>query len=295
MTNIQEQFKTNEPLSAHTTNAIGGPADMYFETQSQEVLIQALKFAKEQSIPYIIMAGGSNILFHDNGFRGLVIKIASTSIKFEDQQVTADAGVPVAQLLMETLKNNYSGLEKWIGLPGTIGGAVRGNAGCNGLETKDILICAALLNPQTLEIHTENADFFQFSYRHSILKENPEIVLSATFRLKKSLTPEEQKRIMREIQQFRLTQQPKGPSSGSFFKNPSPDKPAGMLIDQAGLKGTTHGKAQISELHGNFILNLEGATAKDVLHLANLAKETVKSKFDITLEEEVQIVPEHKT
>ena len=302
MNDIQEQFKKqfpavrfDEPLSKHGTFMIGGPADYFYTATSTDEIAPLLKFANQHQLPVHIAGKGSNTLYHDNGFRGLILQIATTTITFDPPSatVTADAGVIVAKLIMESLQGGFSGLEKWVGLPGTVGGAVRGNAGCNGLETKDILLQATLLDPKTTETRTLNNHDLQYHYRHSILKDQPALVLSATFQLQKEgLTPAEQKQIMAEIRQFRLSKQPSGSSTGSFFKNPSPDQPAGKLIDQAGLKGTKIGQAQISELHGNFFLNLGGATAADILSLCQLAQKEVKFRFNITLEPEVHILPE---
>lgn len=284
----------NEELSKYSSFMIGGPADYLCKIKNTEEVSQLIQFARKNKIPHFIIGGGSNILFDDKGFRGLILKIETNNIEVNGDEITADAGVKIAQLIKIAIENDLAGLEKWLGLPGTVGGAVRGNAGCNGLETKDILTKALILDPETGKTEElENKDF-QFSYRHSKIKDSNKIVLKATFKLKKgSLSPEERKEIMAEIQKFRLTKQPFGLSSGSFFKNPSSEKPAGMLIDQAGLKGRSIGNAQISEKHGNFFLNNKGATSEDMKALANLAKREVKAKFGIGLEEEVQIISEH--
>lgn len=300
MTDLQLEFKASfpkiifdEPLKKHCTFLIGGPADFFYTTAKTQEIKALIKFANKFRVPFITIGAGSNILFHDRGFRGLVINIKSDKITFHRGGVEADSGVKIAKLIFESVKNGYSGLEKWVGLPGSVGGAVFGNAGCNGLEVKDCLIKATLLEAFTGKVKKVDNKYFRYKYRHSILKEEPETVLSATFKVQKNkLKPEEQRKIMEEIQRFRLDKQPKGSSSGSFFKNPSKDQPAGLLIDQAHLKGQRIGQAQISEKHGNFFLNLGGATAQDILSLAQLAKEKVKEKFGITLEEEVRIIPE---
>ncbi len=291
---IQEKFPEMQfsvPLSRHCTFLVGGPADYFYEAKTGEIIPELISFARTHSLPYLIIGGGSNLLFDDEGFRGLVIKINLQNIERDNDKVTADAGVSVAELLFFTIQNGLQGLEKWIGLPGTVGGAVVGNAGCNGLETKDILISATILNPENGQTKLALPDYFNYSYRHSALKESGEIVLKATFQLQKSkLTKDEQTALMREIKQERQEKQPFGLSSGSFFKNPSPENPAGMLIDRAGLKGTKIGNAQISEKHGNFLLNLGGATSKDLKELARLTKHEVQAKFGIELQEEVQII-----
>jgi UDP-N-acetylmuramate dehydrogenase len=223
----------------------------------------------------------------------LVIKNISEKIIFKNNTVTADSGVSMAKLVHESVKQTLSPLEKWIGLPGTVGGAVYGNAGCNGLETKEILKTAKILNPKTGKIRKVATKYFQFKYRSSKIKKTGEILLQATFSLKKSiLSPEDQKKIMANFSQGRLQKQPLGLSSGSFFKNPSPKTPAGMLIDKAGLKGKIIGKAQISEKHANFLLNLGGAKSSDIIKLAKLAKQLVKAKFHVSLQPEVQILDE---
>ncbi len=296
-TQIKDKFPeilTDEHLNKYCTFMIGGPADLFYKAKTTEKLIEIINFAKQHQIPLFIMAGGSNLLFDDKGFRGLVVKIETDQISTNKDTITADSGVMISRLIKESIQADLSGLEKWLGLPGTVGGAVRGNAGCNGLETAEILQKALLLDPSTAETQTVTADFFQYHYRHSTLKDSDQIVLQATFKLKKdALAPEEQQKIMDEIRKFRLTKQPFGKSSGSFFKNPSAEKPAGLLIDQAGIKGHTIGKAQISEKHGNFFLNLGGATADDMKRLAKYAIKAVQKKFNIALHEEVQIISEH--
>lgn len=290
-----EQFpniKKDQPLAPYCTFQIGGPADYFYILKDLNELPELIKTAQESAIPYFIFGSGSNLLFSDEGFRGLVIKIEAQNYQITDTEITADAGVLISKLLAESIQKAITGLEQWVGLPGTVGAAVRGNAGCNGLETKDILIEATLFNPETAQIHTEKPQFFQFDYRESRLKYHPEIVLQAKFRVHpRTESQEEQMQRINEIRKVRLSRQPPGCSTGSFFKNPSPDTPAGLLIDQAGLKGYQIGGAQISEKHGNFFLNKGQATAKNIIDLAAHAQNTIKKKFHIDLEPEVQIVP----
>ena len=281
----------NEDLSKYCTFRIGGPADYFYRAKDTEILIELIKYAKAEGIPYYLIGGGSNILFDDVGFKGLIIKLETEKIEIVEDIVTADAGVLISKLIKAAVGNGLSGLEKWVGLPGTVGGAVRGNAGCNGLETKDILLKAVVMDPKTAEVKEVFTDYFDFDYRTSKIKKNGEIVLSATFQLtKQGLDEDEQQEVISEIRTKRQTTQPFESSGGSFFKNPSKENPAGMLIDKAGLKRTIIGKAQISEKHGNFFLNLGGATADDMLKLAQLAKDKVKEKFGIELIEEVQYI-----
>lgn len=315
---LREAFKKefpeiifNEKLSRYSTFQIGGPADFFFRLKQTKDLSPLLKFCKKHKLHYFILGGGSNILFADEGFNGLVIKIETKNFNIHTDAtnrskssnlarqsaattniyLTADAGLPIANLILESIKNNLSGLENWTGLPGTVGGAVRGNAGCNDLETNHILTKAILLNPKTGKIRTVSNKYFNYKYRHSKLKKTPEIVLSATFQLKpRKISAEEQKQIISALHKFRITKQPFGSSTGSFFQNPDRQKPAGLLIEQAGLKGKIIGKAQISRKHANFLINLGGATARDILKLARFVRKAIKAKFGLTLKEEVQIL-----
>ncbi len=290
------EIKFDEPLKNHSTFRIGGPADLFYELKKSEDLPKIIEFCTKENLPTIILGGGSNVLFDDKGFRGIVIKIATENIEFnrEKNTVKADAGVPISKLIKASMEEGFSGLEKWIGLPGTVGGAVRGNAGCNGLETKDILISTKVIDLTDLKTKELKNEEMKFAYRTSKIKENENmIVLNATFQLKnKKIQPEEQKRLMMEAAKTRGEKQPYGLTAGSFFKNPSPEMPAGRLIEEVGLKGETIGGAMISEKHGNFFINKNNATAKDILKLASLAKRQVKAKFGVGLKEEVQIFAE---
>jgi UDP-N-acetylmuramate dehydrogenase len=288
------KFKTNENLKAHCTFQVGGNADLFYELENIEKLPASITFARKKRIPYLIIGKASNILFDDKGFRGLIIKNISNKIIFKKNLVTVDSGVSVSKLVQESFRRNLSPIEKWIGLPGTIGGAVYGNAGCNGLEIKDILDSAIIFNPKTGKSRKVSAKYFRFKYRSSKLKKSGEILLKGIFKLEKSkLSKNDRQKIMAESSKRRLYSQPLGLSSGSFFKNPSSKNPAGMLIEKTGLKGKTVGKAQISEKHANFLLNLGGATSEDIFKLAKLAKRLVKAKFAITLKPEVQILDQN--
>ena len=292
---INQICKKDEPLSNHCTFRIGGPADFFCIAKSTEKIQPLIEEAKSQNLPYFIFGGGSNILFDDKGFRGLVIKIDTKTITTKNDTITADAGVTIPELIKFATEHNLQGLEKWIGLPGTVGGAVRGNAGCNGLETAEILTECQVLDPESGKTTILTNKDLEYDYRESRLKHSNKIILNATFKLNPSTqTATQQQELLDQIRQQRYDTQPPGFSSGSFFKNPpSPQDPAGKLIDQAGLKGTQIGKAKISPKHGNFLQNLGGATASDILALAKLIKKEVRAKFNINLEEEVQILTEY--
>lgn len=283
------KIQENHLLAPYTTYQIGGPADYFVEAQSTEEVLESLDWAAELDLPVFVFGGGSNLLFDDAGFRGLVIRMKAEGVKVEGERVTADAGVLMARVVKAAAEAGLTGIEAWNGLPGTVGGAVTGNAGCFGVETKDVLESAVVWLPGE-GVRDVTPEFFDYHYRTSRLKKEPGIVLSATFKLAKG-EAEEITAKMREIARSRIQKQPPGSSTGSFFKNPEGDS-AGRLIEAAGLKGHVLGKAQISPHHANFFLNKGGATAGDILALADLAQKTVGDKFGVVLEREVVYVPE---
>lgn len=328
-----KSVKFGEPLKKHCTFHIGGSADIFIEIKELDKdglfkLKSVIQFLRKNSLKFLVIGSGSNILFADKGFRGAIIKISANKITFNeipiDRQrqlssraqknsktkskskskksklpksrqkfqtiISADAGVPLSFLIAQANKKGFNNFLPLNGIPGTIGGAVRGNAGANNMETKDALISAKILDFRTGRIDTIQAKDLNFSYRDSLIKKKNHIVLKATFKLEKVKYPA---KVLKEIAAYRLANQPQGFSAGSFFKNPSAKKPAGLLIDQCGLKGHKIGGAKISEKHANFIQNAKGkATQKDVLALAELAKKEVFKRFNLNLEEEVQIVHE---
>lgn len=291
----------NQPLAPFTTMGIGGPADLYFKLTDPAQLPYLAEAATEHKIPTVILAGGSNIIFADEGFRGLVIHVMSRHIAMEnDDIIVADAGTLLSQVIQFALKNSLTGMEKMTALPGTIGGAVRGNAGAFGVETKDIFQKALLYSP-TRGLREEQKTYFNFNYRHSTIKTSDDIILKVWLKLKRA-TPEEAKKAQEEsldIVKNRISKQPKGKCSGSFFKNPvppdysNPQKPetkAAYLLEQSGCKNLQVGDAKVSPLHANWIMNLGHATQKDVLTLGEKMNSRVKAKYNITLEKEVQFI-----
>lgn len=283
----------NESLSRHTTFKIGGPAKYFCMVKSAEEIINAMSFAKKKKIPIFVLGGGSNILFSDRGFSGLVIKITGKKVFFNKNKVEADAGVPLAYLVSESIKKRLSGLEYMAGIPGTLGGAVFGNAGLgkNGPWIGDFVESAKLLMPNG-EIKNIKKHWFKFVYRHSRLKEFKRmgcpIVLSVVLKLKKG-DRQKLEKIIKEKMNTRKDKYPNEPSSGCIFKNPD-IAPAAKFIEECGLKGKKIGGAQVSKKHANFIVNINNATARDVRMLINLIKKEVKKKIKINLEEEIQIV-----
>ncbi len=263
---------------------------MFYELKNIEELPSLITFAEENAVPYKIIGRGTNILFTDKGFRGLIIKNITNKYSLDDEEISADSGVILAQIIQLSVSNNLTGLEALYGLPGTIGAAVYGNAGIPGTEIGSFVGNLTVFNTSD-GVREIAKDDVSFKYRWSSLQESHDIILRVTLRLKKAdkTTP---KNIAKQINDIRRNAQPTGYSAGSFFKNPSPDKSAGYLIDQAGLKGYSLGDAEISQKHANFFINRGHATAKDLLALMRLAQEKVKEKFKIELESEVKIIGE---
>ena len=313
MMNMEELkgIKKNVLLKDHTTFRIGGPAKYFFVAETKEELIRAISWAKENSIPFFILGGGSNTLVRDEGYEGIVIKIQMSNIKCQIKSkiqisncfVTAGAGASLARLVSEAAKNGLTGIEWVAGVPGTVGGAIRGNAGAFGGCMADNVKTVEVLKISNSKIETVilNKKECGFSYRDSLFKHNGNlIILSAEIELRKGSKEEIEKQAKKteEHLEHRRNFQPLiYPSAGSIFKNPTAGPPkfsqseklwrAGALIERCGLKGKTIGQAQISEKHANFIINLGGAEAKDVIALIDLVKKEVKEKFNIVLEEEV--------
>lgn len=276
-------IRENEPLKNHSTFRVGGPAKYFYKAKSTDDIPELVKWADEQAVPYFVFGGGSNLLFKDEGFPGLVIKVTARNIELKDEEVIAESGAKISQVAQVSCDQGFGGIEEFAYLPGTIGGAVYGNAGCFGKEVKDVLSRAWVFDGK--EIKEVGPDYFAFEYRHSNLKGSDHLVLKVAFRLQKGCD----KAKIGDILLKRREKQPPGMSGGSFFKNPG-EKSAGQLIDECGLKGKTVGGAQISDKHANFILNTGNATASDILKLAEMAKKAVKDRFDIDLEEEVQVI-----
>ena len=304
---------------------IGGPADYFYEFKSKEELTNALNRWKEiepNNKNILILGKGTNILFSDDGYRGLVLKDEISFIKREREVITAGSGVLMSDLLDFCTQNSLSGFEWAGGLPGTVGGAVRGNAGAFGGEIKDSVWQVESLDPKTLKTKTRNNSQCQFGYRQSTFKNGEghrpggalprrEIILSAKFRLKKGNQGEIKNKTQEKID-YRIDRHPLDlPNIGSTFKNipiafvpkkvkeefadsikndPFPILPAAKLLAAAGLKGRIVGGAKISEKHPNFIVNFNNAKAEDVKDLIEIAKKEIKEKFEVSLEEEILVM-----
>ena len=292
ITKLNKDIKKNEPLKKHCSFSIGGPADFFYTAITRKGLLDVLKIANENNLKVFILAGGTNILCGDKGFRGLVIQNRINSFEQTETTIKVSSGLMMPVLVYKAVEADLAGLEKFTGLPGTVGGAVFGNAGCNGVEVKDVLIEAEVLDLKTLNIRTEKAEYFNFEYRKSILRKTDEMILTATFKVKKGVDSTVLEVLKEKLNIYRREKQPSGKTSGSFFKNPSKETSAGMLIDKVGLKGAKVGDAQISSLHANFFMNTGNATANDILELANLAIKKVEDKYNVTLQKEVRLIGE---
>lgn len=280
-------IKKNIRLASHTTFRIGGLAKFFVEVKNSNELIEAVSWAKKNKVKYFILGGGSNILFNDKGYDELIIKIANKKIELVKNKnlIIAGAGANLTQTIKFTLDNNLSGLEWASGIYGTIGGAVFGNAGANGSCMADVVEEIEIFDGKKIKI-LKNKDL-NFKYRYSGIKKQ-EIIISATLKLKRGDREHSEKLIKKYLKQ-RTEKQPKGFCAGSVFKNPK-NTSAGILIEKCGLKGLKIGKAQISEKHGNFIINLGNAKSGDVLALIDKAKDEVNKKFRVKLEEELTIL-----
>ena len=267
----KEQIYLNEPMSKHTSFKIGGNADIFVKIRSVEKLKALLQFAKLENIDVTIVGNGSNLLVKDNGIRGIVIKLDFKNIeiqKLDDNQVRvrAEAGASLGMLAQKLVNENISGFEFAAAIPGSIGGAIRMNAGAFGGEFKDIVVRTKCLDEYG-NVHILKNEEQRFSYRHSIFSDEKLIILETELLLKSENDSEEIKRKMQEYLESRKANQPINyPSAGSTFKR-GEDFITAKLIDECGLKGFSIGGAQVSEVHAGFIVNTGNATAKDVLNL----------------------------
>jgi UDP-N-acetylmuramate dehydrogenase len=287
-----DRLREGEPMSRHTSARTGGPADFFVAVDSADELAEAVRETARSGVRYFVLGAGSNILASDRGVRGLVIKNRTSAVTFEERGdliiVRAESGVGLPTLARQCILRGASGLEWAATVPGTVGGAVVGNAGAHGSDTAATLRLATILqgNGQIREL--SNAEL-KFGYRKSALKNGERaVVLSAEFGLKRGDPAELEAKVSGFIAHRKRTQPP-GASIGSMFKNPPGDY-AGRLIEQTGLKGMRIGKAEISPIHANFFVNLGGASANDVYSLISLAQSKVREKFGVELELEIELV-----
>ena len=286
------QVLVNEPLAKYTTWRIGGPADVLVIPSNQEELSTLMTVLKEHQISWTQLGRGSNLLVADKGIRGVVIKLGEgfDYVTFEEDRIIVGAAHSVVKLCILAAKKGLSGLEFAGGIPGSVGGAVYMNAGAHGSDTSKILQSARIVLHDG-QIVTYSVEDMQYAYRHSILQEQPGIVVEASFQMKLG----DRTTIMAEMNTHkdrrRLTQPLQQPSAGSVFRNPPGDHSA-RLIEAAGLKGYRIGGAEISTQHANFIVNVGQSTAADVLELISHVQKEVVKQFGIELQPEVYLMGE---
>ncbi len=280
----------NEMMKKHTSFKIGGPADFFVIIESVEELKAVLKLAKELDIPVTCIGNGSNLLVKDNGIRGLTIKLDFKDLTINEDEIEAGAGVPIPVLARKAYENGLSGLEFASGIPGTLGGAIKINAGAYGGEFKDVVDFTTYLD-NNLQVHTVSNEDQNFSYRNSRFNNTDDIIISAKMKLKKE-NKDIIKAKMDELSAKRKDKQPINfPNAGSVFKRKN-EYIAAEVIDKCGLKGYNIGDAYISDLHAGFIINKGNATAQDVIQLIEHIKNTVHEKYNINLELEIKVIGE---
>ena len=294
--------RVDEPLSRYTTARIGGPADLLVEADSADDLRDLVLAARRHAVPVLILGGGADVLVGDSGVRGLTIVNKARRLEYQaGGRVRAESGVILPTLARECIARGLAGLEWAVGVPGTVGGAVVGNAGAHGRDTASDVKRVLMLGPDD-DVREWGVEELGFEYRNSRIKREYRsargrsaqvVVLAAEFELTQG-DPAELERRAAEFNDYRRRTQPPGASIGSMFKNP-PGDAAGRLIDEAGLKGTRIGQAEISNVHANFFVNLGGATANDVMALIDLAHERVKALRGVALELEIELVGEWQT
>lgn len=290
-----ERIRTNEPMGSHTTFRCGGCADYFVSPMSVEELKSVIRLCIDNGMDYYILGNGSNVLFSDKGYRGVVIdmepgfaEITCAPCDDERVRITAGAGAMLVKVAKDAGEQSLTGLEFASGIPGTVGGAVAMNAGAYGGEMKDVLVSAVLLEKDG-SIKTVSVDELDLGYRHSIVFEEEAVVLQADMVLKKG-DYEAIKAVMNELSAKRREKQPlEYPSAGSTFKRPE-GYFAGKLIQDAGLKGYRVGGAQVSEKHAGFVVNVSDATASDVWQLMQDVQNKVMAQFGVKLEPEVRLV-----
>lgn len=288
---IRGRVVYGELLDKYTSFGIGGPADVMVFPEGVEDVQASLALCRTEGIPYLPLGGGSNLLVRDGGFRGMVLHLDGvfTHLTVDGRRVSVGSGVRLSRLVAFCSKLSLSGVECLAGIPGDVGGAVKGNAGAFGGSIADHLAEVRLITFQG-EIHTFSRTQLEFSYRRSSLPEGC-VILEAVLDLEPGDTVVIRRRVSENLLQRNRGQPVEWRSAGSVFKNP-PGEYAGRLVEKAGLKGLRIGGASISPKHGNFIINLGGATAGDVLALIDLIRYRVREEMGVELELEVRVVGE---
>ena len=289
-----ERFRAEVPLAPFTTFKVGGPAEWFLETRNSDEIVDAMRLAHETGVRVTLLGGGSNVLVGDRGVRGLVMRTRGGLIEQVDaERVRADAATTINGLVRWTVQRGIAGLEAWAGTPGTVGGAIFGNAHFGGRLIGELVETVRLATPDG-DTRDLSRDEMEFGYDRSRLQKTGEVLLSAVFRVS-SGDPTALRDVARQSLAYRKKTQPLDtPSAGCIFQNPDRaevplDIPAsaGALVDRAGLKGAAEGDARVSPTHGNFIVNEGHATATEIRRLIDLCRSRVSERFGVTLHEEI--------
>ncbi|HXK08544.1 MAG TPA: UDP-N-acetylmuramate dehydrogenase [Vicinamibacteria bacterium] len=289
-----ERVRENAPLGPFTTFRIGGPADLLAEVRSASEALAALHLARGSGVPITWLGGGSNVLIGDGGIRGLVVRWHGGRVEtVAPDRLRADAGLTMNGLVRYTIAHGLAGLAEWAGTPGTVGGAVHGNAHFQGRSISERVASVQVAAPDGT-VHEVDAAEMEFGYDRSRLQRTGEVALWADFRVSRS-DPETLRASALESLAFRKRTQPLAlASAGCVFKNPEPARlppgvpgSAGALVDLTGLKGAACGGARVSSAHANFVVNEGGASARDVATLVDRMREAVAARFGVVLEEEI--------
>ena len=291
-----ERVQFDVPLGPLTTFKVGGPADVLIETRGSEEIVDAIRIGRAHGAPIRVLGGGSNVLVPDRGVRGLIVRPRGGEVSMVGNLVKADAAVTINGLVRWTINRGLAGLEAWAGTPGTVGGAIYGNAHWKQVNIGDLVESVRLARPDGTLLQVP-ADRMEFAYDDSRLKRSGELLLWAAFRVTPGADPEQLRAAARSSLAFRKRTQPlESPSAGCIFMNPDPARDevpagippsAGALVDRAGLKGAAIGGARVSTTHANFIINTGTATAADIAALIDRCKAAVKDQFGVTLREEI--------
>ncbi|MCG2700933.1 UDP-N-acetylmuramate dehydrogenase [Candidatus Parcubacteria bacterium] len=313
MESIQSKIKQNIPLAPLTTFKVGGSAKFFLEVESKEDLLGAYEWAKEKGEQVAILAGGSNVLINDNGVDGLVVKINNGNAVIKGERMECGAGASLISIARLSASHGLSGTEWAIGIPGTVGGAVRGNAGAYGSSISESVETAEVFNAKKEKFEQFSQKDCKFNYRESIFKKDNAkhlLIWQVVLRLRKGGIAEIQS-LLDKYLTHREKNQPKLPSAGCVFKNLTIDElrnfnfdlaneamgadiikggkiGAGWIVDKAGLKGKAIGGAKVSLEHANFIINTGKATAEDIIMLISFIKQQVRTKYNVQLQEEIQ-------
>lgn len=288
-------LQENVSMANYTTARVGGPVPALISIHDLDELVKAAQTLWDLDVPFSVLGSGSNLLVSDKGLDRVILHNRAHNLKIntksDSPSVIAESGAILGTVARQSALRGLSGMEWGAPVPGTVGGAVYGNAGAHGSDMANSLEMATILHAEQ-GIQDWPVEKLAYQYRSSILKREkmPVVILSAIFKVVHSSREEAWEKIS-AFQAYRKNTQPPGASMGSMFKNP-PDESAGRLIEAAGLKGKRVGRAIISPTHANFIVNQEDATAQDIYTLMNLARETVKAKFGITLEPEIELIGE---